>query len=85
MRLALALVLLLAAAPAPAAAEQRAPRDFVALDRYAPSILHDIRYFTEHNFVGRRIRGYRRPLCLLTRDTARALKRAQRRRCARAA
>ncbi len=77
MRLALALLVLLAAA-APAAAQQRAPRDFVALDRYAPSILHDIRYFTDHNFIGRRIRGYRAPLCLLTRDAARALRRAQR-------
>jgi D-alanyl-D-alanine dipeptidase len=77
MRLALAFAVLLAVA-APAAAQQRAPRDFVALDRYAPSILHDIRYFTDHNFVGRRIRGYRQPLCLLTRDAARALRRAQR-------
>jgi D-alanyl-D-alanine dipeptidase len=79
VRPALLVALVLAAAPATAAAEQRAPRDFVALDRYAPAILHDIRYFSDHNFVGRPIRGYRRPLCLLTRDTARALRRAQRR------
>jgi D-alanyl-D-alanine dipeptidase len=69
--LALALAL---AAPAPAA---QAPSEFVALDRVDPTILHDIRYRTRHNFVGRRIRGYREPLCILTRPSARALKRVQ--------
>jgi D-alanyl-D-alanine dipeptidase len=76
VRLALAAVLALAAA-APAAAEARAPRTFVALDRVDPTILQDIRYRTANSFVGRRIRGYREPLCILTRPAARALERAQ--------
>jgi D-alanyl-D-alanine dipeptidase len=68
-------LLLLAAAPA--VAEAQAPRTFVALDHVDATILHDIRYRTRNNFVGRPIRGYRRPLCILTRPAARALKRAQ--------
>jgi zinc D-Ala-D-Ala dipeptidase len=69
---------------APAAAEARqgpkprkAPPAFVSLHDVAPSILLDIRYFTKHNFVGRRIRGYRAPMCILTRPAAEALARAQ--------
>jgi zinc D-Ala-D-Ala dipeptidase len=54
-----------------------APRDFVALDRVDPTILQDMRYATRYNFVGRRIAGYREPVCLLTRKAARALHRAQ--------
>jgi D-alanyl-D-alanine dipeptidase len=56
-----------------------APSEFVALDRVDPTILQDMRYATRHNFVGRRIAGYREPVCILTRHAARALHRAQRR------
>jgi zinc D-Ala-D-Ala dipeptidase len=68
----LASLLLALAAPA-----QEPPRGFVALERVAPTILQDMRYATTHNFVGRRIRGYRDPVCILTRRAARALERAQ--------
>ena len=54
-----------------------APSQFVALDRVDATILQDMRYATRHNFVGRRIHGYREPVCLLTRQAARALHRAQ--------
>jgi D-alanyl-D-alanine dipeptidase len=54
-----------------------APSSFVALDEVDPTILQDIRYATAYNFVGRRIDGYREPVCILTRRAARALKRAQ--------
>jgi zinc D-Ala-D-Ala dipeptidase len=53
------------------------PGQFVALDRVDPTIQQDMRYATSHNFVGRRIHGYREPVCLLTRKAARALHRAQ--------
>jgi zinc D-Ala-D-Ala dipeptidase len=53
------------------------PSGFVALDDVDPTILHDIRYRTKHNFVGQRIDGYGEPLCILTRPAARALERAQ--------
>ena len=54
-----------------------APASFVALDDVDPTILQDMRYRTKYNFVGRRIDGYREPLCILERRAARALKRAQ--------
>ena len=55
-----------------------APSSFAALDDVDPTILQDMRYATKYNFVGRRIDGYREPVCLLTRRAARALARAQR-------
>ena len=54
-----------------------APGHFVALDDVDPTIRQDMRYATAHNFVGRRIAGYREPVCILTRRAARALRRAQ--------
>jgi D-alanyl-D-alanine dipeptidase len=54
-----------------------APGQFVALDRVDGTILQDMRYATHYNFVGRRIKGYREPVCILTRPAARALHRAQ--------
>ncbi|MCP2255414.1 D-alanyl-D-alanine dipeptidase [Prauserella aidingensis] len=56
----------------------RAPESFVALSDVDPTIRHDIRYVTAHNFVGRPVRGYHEPLCLLTRETAEALREVQR-------
>jgi zinc D-Ala-D-Ala dipeptidase len=54
-----------------------APSSFVALDEVDDTILQDMRYATTYNFVGRRIDGYREPLCILTRRAAKALERAQ--------
>jgi D-alanyl-D-alanine dipeptidase len=56
-----------------------APSQFVPLDRVDATILQDMRYASPYNFVGRRIKGYREPVCILTRPAARALHRAQRR------
>ncbi|WP_407563441.1 M15 family metallopeptidase [Streptomyces sp. 184] len=67
-----------AAPPATAKPEPKAPKEFVALSDVDPTILHDIRYYTRHNFTGERIDGYRKPMCLLTGDAARMLKKAQR-------
>lgn len=72
--------LLAATAGAPSAGavpEPKAPKEFVALDRVDPTIVQEMRYATEHDFVGERIDGYRQPLCLLTRPAAEALHRAQ--------
>ncbi|MFC7490137.1 MULTISPECIES: M15 family metallopeptidase [unclassified Knoellia] len=55
----------------------RAPQEIVALRDIDPTIVHEIRYTTNHNFVGERIDAYRAPLCLLTRPAAEALARAQ--------
>lgn len=53
------------------------PSQLVDLKTIDPTILHDIRYYTKHNFVGRRIDGYHAPKCWLTRPAALALKKAQ--------
>jgi D-alanyl-D-alanine dipeptidase len=71
-----ALAMALAAA-APAGAQERAPERFVSLAGRVPSIVVEMRYLTAHNFIGRPIRGYRDPLCIVTRETARALERVQ--------
>jgi D-alanyl-D-alanine dipeptidase len=42
-----------------------------------PTILQEIRYAGEHNFVGRPIAGYVESVCLLTHQAAYALKQAQ--------
>ncbi|MGH6815094.1 MAG: M15 family metallopeptidase [Hyphomicrobiaceae bacterium] len=42
-----------------------------------PSIVQEMRYCGDHNFVGRSIRGYETDECLLTERAARALKRVQ--------
>src|SRR5688572_8088384 len=56
----------------------QATRGFVVLRDVDPTILHDIRYYTAHNFVGTRIDGYRQPLCIVTRPAAQALRSVQR-------
>lgn len=67
----------LTTATATAEPEPVAPSDFVALEDVDPTILQDIRYFTPHNFTGDPVDGYEAPMCLLTRDAAEALRRAQ--------
>ncbi|MFF3840392.1 M15 family metallopeptidase [Streptomyces sp. NPDC001930] len=65
------------APPASAAPEPKAPREFVALASVDRTIVQEMRYTTEHNFVGEPVDGYRQPLCILTRPAAEALHRAQ--------
>jgi zinc D-Ala-D-Ala dipeptidase len=76
-RTAIAALGLALAVPAPAAAQQKAPARFVSLHDEVPSVVVEMRYITDHNFVGRPIRGYRQPLCIVTRETADALRRVQ--------
>jgi zinc D-Ala-D-Ala dipeptidase len=79
MRVVLALVLLavLPAAPAAAAEPKAPPGAFVSLADVDPTIVVEMRYLTPHNFIGRRIPGYRENVCLLTRPAAEALKQVQ--------
>lgn len=70
--------LLVLAAPADAAVVRQAPPGaFVSLHDVEPSILVEMRYRTAHNFMGRRVPGYREDVCLLTRQAATALARVQ--------
>ncbi|MFF9483085.1 M15 family metallopeptidase [Streptomyces sp. NPDC014733] len=57
--------------------EPHAPAEFVALRAVDPTIIQEMRYFTPHDFMGVRVTGYREPTCLVTRDTANGLHRAQ--------
>jgi D-alanyl-D-alanine dipeptidase len=49
------------------------PENFVYLNDIDATILEDIKYFYEANFIGRPIVGYEAPRCILTREAAIAL------------
>jgi D-alanyl-D-alanine dipeptidase len=53
------------------------PSGFVYLEDVDPSIMQDIRYATEHNFIGSVVNGYQAPRCILTLQTAQALHKVQ--------
>jgi len=53
------------------------PGNFVNIKKIIPSIQVDARYYSKHNFVGKRINGYKAPVCLLTKQAAVALKKVQ--------
>jgi len=63
------------AAAAAHAAER--PASFVDAALQVPGLAVEMRYAGEHNFVGTRIDGYERPLCLLTAKAAAALAQVQ--------
>jgi D-alanyl-D-alanine dipeptidase len=71
------LVLAAMLAVAPAAAGERSPA-FVDAGEVVPGLVVEMRYAGDHNFVGVRIDGYRRRLCLLTGQAANALAEVQR-------
>lgn len=76
--MALCFMLFAQAASAPAWKIQRQqPSDFVDVGTAIPRMQFDIRYFSSHNFVGRRIRGYQQPACLLTKPAAAALEKVE--------
>ncbi|MCE5335140.1 MAG: M15 family metallopeptidase [Desulfobacteraceae bacterium] len=53
------------------------PEGFVYVDEAIPGIVVELRYYTDHNFVGERIDGYLKPRCILAREAAEALKGVQ--------
>lgn len=57
--------------------ENKLPASFVNVKEIIPSIMLDLRYYSEHNFVGKRINGYQAEKCILTREAAEALKKVQ--------
>lgn len=70
----LTLLACLSVAPALAGTMQERPANrFVTCEAMIPDIRMELRYAGSRNFVGERIDGYRRPLCLLTRQAALAL------------
>lgn len=53
------------------------PEGFVYVDQVIPDIKIELRYYSDHNFVGQRIDGYLEPRCILTAQAAQALKKVQ--------
>jgi len=53
------------------------PDGFVYVETVIPNIKTELRYFTGDNFIGRPIDGYLTPRCILTREAAAALNKAQ--------
>ncbi|MET3208397.1 UNVERIFIED_CONTAM: D-alanyl-D-alanine dipeptidase [Paenibacillus sp. PvR008] len=41
-------------------------KGFVYLDEVIPAAQYEIRYYSENNFVGRRIDGYKGPFAIMT-------------------
>ncbi|WP_218639635.1 M15 family metallopeptidase [Paenibacillus sp. FSL R7-0337] len=50
------------------------PGGFVYLDEIIPSAQYEIRYYSENNFTGTRVDGYKAPLAIFTKTAAAALK-----------
>lgn len=55
------------------------PVDFVDIKNIDPTIQVDMMYFTNTNFIGRPIAGYKKNTCYLSQPAAQALKKAQER------
>lgn len=53
------------------------PENFIDIGNYLPNAVIDARYASSNNFTGKPVEGYFANKCLLTRDTAIALKKAQ--------
>lgn len=53
------------------------PTGFVYLKEINPTIIHDIKYFSHDNFLGRIVKGYHAAECILTKETAYALSQLQ--------
>lgn len=53
------------------------PRNFVDIGNYIPDAIIDARYASSNNFTGKPVDGYFANKCLLTKDTALALRRVQ--------
>lgn len=60
-----------------AAGDAAVPNGFVVLNDIVPDAKVELRYYSNHNFVGERIDGYMAPKCLVTREAAEALKHVQ--------
>lgn len=53
------------------------PGSFVTVNEAIPDALFEIRYFTASNFLGDKVDGYQKPLCLLSEPASSALAKVQ--------
>ncbi|MDZ4689800.1 M15 family metallopeptidase [Terricaulis sp.] len=77
MNRAIGAIVLSFALAACAHADPDRPAGFVDAAQIVPGLRVDMRYMGARNFVGRPIDGYEAPVCVLTREAAEALARAQ--------
>lgn len=73
----LLMALAIAALPPSSPGANALPDSFVHIQEVIPDALMDIRYYTDHNFLGVRVDGYEAPACILTRQAAQALAHVQ--------
>ena len=50
------------------------PKGFVYLKDIDPTIIQNMRYYSDENFVGKNVEGYKAPEAILTIEAAKALK-----------
>jgi D-alanyl-D-alanine dipeptidase len=53
------------------------PEDFVDVKSVIPDIILELRYFSNHNFIGKRVDGYNAEICYLTKAAAESLAKVQ--------
>ena len=53
------------------------PDGFVYLKDVIPDVQLEIRYYSNNNFIGKRIDGYSKPVCIITAEAANALNKVQ--------
>ncbi len=70
-------MLLVAFLPVATAAQTQLPAGFVDAATVVPGLEVEMRYAGTNNFVGAKVAGYEKPLCLLTKEAAAALAKAQ--------
>ena len=56
---------------------QKLPNAFVYLEDIAPTIKIELRYFSDNNFIGKPIPGYKNNRLIITKETAKSLKKIQ--------
>ena len=77
LRAVLVAALTIGALPPASHSADTLPDSFVHIQEVIPDALMDIRYDTDHNFLGVRVDGYEAPACILTRQAAQALANVQ--------
>ncbi|QMV39964.1 M15 family metallopeptidase [Cohnella cholangitidis] len=60
--------------PDPVVKQRKLPKGFVYLDEEVPDAKFEIRYYSDYNFVGERIDGYKAPVPIISSKAAIALK-----------
>lgn len=69
----LIVALAFALALVPPARADELPPGFTYLDSVIPGAVYDVRYYSDHNFLGTRVDGYLAPRVIITRPAAEAL------------